>query len=110
MSYAIIDVIYGIPLNEEVAQKLKEWEENGDERWTDGNGFTQLYSAGGSYPFGYCGVKIDTLEHYTPQLVSSLKKPTGEQKAKAVKLCKQVEPELRELAGPIGLYFIWSDA
>lgn len=111
MSYAVIDIIVGVPLNDAVRKKMREWENDGDERWDDdGCGFETLYSAGGESPYGYCGVKVDSLETYTPQLVSSLKQPTREQIEEAEKLVAKLDPELRKLAGDFGVYFIWSDA
>jgi hypothetical protein len=110
MSYAIIKVIYGVPLTTEVSQKMREWEENGDERWTDECGFTILYSAGGCERLGYCGVEIKELPSYEPYLLKDIPEPTEKQKRETWELTEQLDPELRKLAGDIGLYIIWSDS
>lgn len=120
MSCAIIDVIFGVPLNEEVAEKLHEWEHteavgpDGEYKWyetSDGEcGFTKLYSAGDGYP-GYCGVELCQLKSYQPQNYTELQfSPTPEQYIEALKKVEALPPELKELAGPIGTYFIWSDS
>lgn len=111
MSYAIITVVYGVPITHEVSKKMDEWETNEDPRWDDYAGWKVLYSASGPYTFGYCGVKLDRLKHYEPQLVGDLNlAPTKEQEKEAEDLIAKLEPELRELAGPVGVYFIWSDS
>lgn len=115
MSYAIVHVIVGVPLNEAVSNKIREWEDEGDERWTDGHegqcGFTTLYSASGGDLCGYCGVNIDALESYGNELVSNVRfEPTAEETANAKLLVEQLDPELRKLAGEFGVYFIWSDS
>jgi hypothetical protein len=114
MSYAIIKVVYGVPKTEEICDKLAEWESADDERWYDGDhgtsGFTDLYSAGGP-GFGYCGVELDELSSYGQDLVSAYKfTPTEKQKKEAEELVAALDPELRKMAGPVGVYFIWSDA
>lgn len=110
MSYAIVSVVYGIPLNEDVARKMDEWEESGDERWDDYHGWKRLYSASGPAT-GYCGVELCTLESYGQDLVSKYRlEPTPKEKAKAEQLVSKINDELRDLAGPIGVYFIWSDS
>jgi hypothetical protein len=115
MSYAIIKVVYGVPKTEAVSEKIDEWEGDTDsDKWFEGDdgacGFTDLYSAGGP-GFGYCGVELDELHSYGQDLVSGYKfTPTDEQKKEAERLVAALDPELKELAGPIGVYFIWSDA
>jgi len=113
MSYAIIHIIHGVPLTARVASKINKWEEEEDDRWvdTDGKcGFTTLYSAGGDEPIGYCGVELGTLPHYEASKVSDLPKPSDEDKLRAEALVAALDPELRELAGAIDTYFVWSDS
>ncbi len=111
MSYAIIKVIYGVPLNEDISRKISEWEEQEDERWTDDCGFEQLYSASGSEYVGYCGVELCELESYGNQPLSDLVlTPTAEQKKEALELLNALEPELRALAGKPDVYLVWSDS
>lgn len=114
MSYAIVSVIYGVPKTEEALEKIDEWEAADDERWTDGDhgtcGFHDLYSASGPGA-GFCGVELGELDSYRGQLVSDVRLvPTEEEKLKAEALVAALDPELRKLTGPIGVYFIWSDS
>lgn len=114
MSYAIVSVIYGVPKNQDVAEKIEEWEKKNDERWEEGNGttcgFENLYSASGPSN-GYCGVWLSDLGSYQSELVSSIRMvPTEKEKQKAQAMVDALDPELKKLAGPIGVYFIWSDA
>lgn len=111
MSYSIVKVIYGVPLNEEVSNKMDEWEDSGDDRWYDGCGFTTLYSASGDPTPGYCGVELCTLKSYANQCVSELPLvPKAPQVQEAMKKIALLDPELRELAGKPDVYLIWSDA
>lgn len=115
MSCAIVSIVYGVPMTEAIDTKINEWEQNEDEeRYYDGTegpcGFTTLYSAGGP-PFGYCGVELDQLKSYGQDLVSDYKLiPTEAQKKEAEEKVALLDPELREMAGPIGVYFIWHDS
>ena len=115
MSCAIVTVIYGVPKTEAAAQKIDEWERNNDEKWFDDRegvcGFIELYSASDYPPPGFCGVELDQLKSYEPQMLSEVRMvPTAEEKHQAELMVKSLEPELQELCGPIGVYFIWSDS
>lgn len=120
MSCAVVSIVFGVPLTEEVYEKIQEWEhtealdENGEYKFVDGRegpcGFTQLYSASGPYPYGFCGVELCELKSYQAQNITELQtSPTPEQYIEATKKVEALNPELKELAGPIGTYFIWSD-
>lgn len=115
MSYAIVTVVYGVPLTEDCIDLINKWESDTEsDKWTeDGNGpcgFTSLYSASGPGN-GFCGVVLDALESYGNQLVSKVRMvPTKEEKKKAEKLVEALDPELRQRTGEIGVYFIWSDS
>jgi len=111
MSHAIVKIIYGVPLTEMAGYLMQEWERSGDERWTDGCGFTELYSASLPFPIGYCGVELDELPPYIPCNTETLQfMPNAEQYSKARKLVDSLDPALRDLCGDEGIYFIWSDA
>lgn len=120
MSYAIIKIIYGVPLNEAVSQKIQEWEQipetaEGGDLWFEDNdgtcGFETLYSASGSDLLGFCGVELCELAHYESEDVTKLKLlPTAKQKAEAEAKVAKLHPDLRKLAGPIGSYTVWSDS
>ena len=114
MSCAVVSIIVGVPLTEEAGAKISEWEEAGDERWTDTRdgqcGFTTRYSASGQAPIGYCGVLLCDLESYQPQNLEDVKlEATKAQIEVAMKKVEKLDPELKKLAGKFGLYFIWSD-
>lgn len=115
MSCAIVTVIYGVPLTTEVSKKIYEWEDEGDERWTDDKkgqcGFEVLYSASGGELFGFCGIELDELESYGNQKVDDVNmEPTTEQMSKALKMIELLDPELKKLAGDPAVYFIWHDS
>src|SRR4051812_43004742 len=115
MSCAQITIVYGVAKTQAVAEKINEWEENNDERWFDGDlglcGFNDLYSASDSYPPGFCGVELCDLTSYGQDLVSDYRfTPTEEEKKKAEASIAELDPELRALAGPVGVYFIWHDS
>jgi hypothetical protein len=114
MSYAMVSIVYGVPLSEAAAEKIQEWEDNDDPRYFYDDelcGFTTLYSQGGPMHYGYCGVEIGELQVYGQDLVSSYRfTPTAAEKAEAEALVAKLDPELKQLAGPIGTYFIWHDS
>lgn len=115
MSCAIITVVYGVPKNDDVIDKIKEWEQDSSsDKWFENDngtcGFTDLYSASGDGA-GYCGVELDQLESYNNQLISEVRMiPTQEEMQKAQAMVDALDVELKELTGPIGVYFIWSDS
>lgn len=114
MSYAIISVVYGVPKTHDICEKINEWESLDDERWVDGDhgtcGFNDLYSAS-DVGAGFCGVQLDELKSYGGQLASEVRMiPTEEEKKRAEALVAELDPELRAMAGPIGVYYIWSDS
>lgn len=60
---------------------------------------------------GFCGVDLDQLKSHEDQHVSNIRMvPTAEERQQAEAMVNTLEPELRELCGPIGVYFIWSDS
>jgi hypothetical protein len=115
MSYAIVKVVYGVPLTEDCIDLINKWESDPNcDKWTEDDdgpcGFTSLYAAGGTGN-GFCGVELDELDSYGNQLVSKVRMvPTKEEKKKAEKKIAELDPQLRELTGEVGVYFIWSDS
>lgn len=115
MSYSIVTVVYGVPLNDDCIDLINKWEsDTNDDKWFEDDdgicGFTTLYSASGPHN-GYCGVKLDTLESYGNQLVSEVRMiPTEAEIKEATARLDKLHPELRSKVGPIGVYFIWSDS
>lgn len=115
MSYSIVRVIYGVPLNENCIELINKWEHDvSDDRWWEDDegvcGFTSLYSASGPGN-GYCGVELCSLNSFVNQLVSKVRMvPTEAEIKKANARLDLLHPELRSKTGPVGVYFVWSDS
>lgn len=105
-------------------EELAEWLEAGGSDWTeDGHpvlagedlpwGFKTLYNGGTDYEVGYCGVKLGEFNecrssmHINEEFLASLK-PSLSQQLEAESLVAKLHPHLKEAAGPIGTYFIFS--
>lgn len=79
MTAAIVHIILGVPLTDEVGEKISH--PDYDEKWfedDDGEcGFTTLYSGHAMHPIGYCGVELyrlwegQVLENLPPKLAYS---------------------------------------
>lgn len=113
MSYAILTVIHGVPLNQDVSDHIRALEEECGDLFEGGGGtcgFTTLYSASGTDLVGYCGVKLCTLPSYDSIRVGSIPTPSQDQKDAAEKLVSELDLVLRDLAGPIDTYIVWSDS
>jgi hypothetical protein len=115
MSYAIVKVIYGVPLTEDCIDLINKWESDpNDENWFEDDmgtcGFESLYSASGPGT-GYCGVELGELDSYENQPVSQVRMtPTAKEKKEAEEMVEKLHPELRKRAGKIDVYFVWSDS
>ena len=112
MSYAIANIIYGVPLNEAGNNLMNKWADEGDERFfeeDDACGFTMLYNGSADYA-GYCGVNLmqfDECEDFRP--VSSLNvQPTQEQIDEANSKIAKLHPDLKAILPEIGTYLVWS--
>lgn len=123
MTYAIATIIYGVSLTEEVSDRIRKWEdglgaddeelEEGDERYFETNdgpcGFVTQYSGSSNDLVGYCGVKLGEFAECNNVRVKNLRlTPTPEEMGEAEGLVNALHPELRALAGEVGVYFVWS--
>lgn len=121
MSYAIVDIVYGIPLTEELRKandKFYEGYATEDlpeeafilEGEDEGGLFKYEYSASLNMP-AYLGVSIDSFDECSnspmPDFYSML---TKEDKKKAEDKFNQLPEHLKEVALPIGFYMIWSSS
>ena len=103
MGCAIANVIYGIPLTEELHEQFRSCKEDAEQY------FETLYSASSDWTPGYCGVELDSIQEFR---ITALKDvtdvPTAEQEEEAHRLCAQLPDRIREVALPIGVYIVWS--
>jgi len=126
MSYAILNIVYGFPINNAhrtVIKQLTESElgalsedeidelENGRGRLAF-FGFEGLYCAGGDDDIGYCGVELDRINEGENIKVAEITKlrPTSAQIKEANERYKKLRPELMAVADPPGIYFVWSSS
>ena len=130
MSYACINVIYGIPLTPELRAAVERSEANEPK---DGEvdffeeyeiHFEDLYCSGGE-TIGYCGVRIDEFDECADYIninngvmtyydnegsrIISVK-PSPTQMEEAKKKIGNLSPETRKLCPDIGVYLIFSSS
>ena len=116
MSYAIANIIYGIPwtdelydLNESIGDDTPEWAES----WLEESmfGFTELYSGCAERTVGYLGVRLGSFDECSDYfLLCDLDKykPTDEQVLSVMKELEWLPEQVRSLCKPIGIYVVWS--
>lgn len=126
MSYAILHVVYGFPINDKqrkIIKKMSECELAGlsnDEidELENGKGvgaifgFTSLYCAGGDDDIGFCGVELDRCTEGEDLRVSQLSKykPTQAQRIEVDGKISALRPELQEVADPIDIWIVWGSS
>lgn len=121
MSYAIMTIVYGIPLTEEIDELIRgECDCEGVDPQecplhTDDPtavGFDEQYSAGSHFMPGFCGVELDSFDECTDAIdVSTLKfMPTAEQVAEAEAKFAKLHERIRSIAKPVGVYIIPSSS
>ena len=95
MSYAMCDIIFGIPLTEAICADVDDLEyDSGD---PEGFGFVGLYTAGGPGA-GYCGVKLCRIDECNNEKASELKmEPTDADRQEFARLWKAVPEDIREV-------------
>lgn len=126
MSYAIANIIYGIPLTEGIRQRVLEWvegeatpasldideiDEHDPDTWGGEAVWTTLYSGCARHAPAFCGVLLGHFnEAGEPISLDSLRlpQPTEAQKVEAQRHCDLMDPDLRTVAPPIGIYLVWS--
>jgi len=102
--YAIANIIYGIPINDEIHNKANELDVELDET------FDVLYSGNAEREVGYAGVHLGSMDEGSDISMNELTKiqPTEEQKQEALVNIAYVDEVLRDLAPEIGIYIVWS--
>ena len=114
--YAIIDVIYGIPLTEEINDLINKWEADPNcDKWEEDEehrmcGFEVMYSGHGGIPPGFCGVSLDQFDESNGHnsLINLKLEPTNDQKKKTLELINNLDREIKDIILPVGIYLIWS--
>lgn len=118
MSYAICDVIYGLPLTDEASELVQEVERDAPEC----QGITFVYTQGGP-PWGYVGVKLGEFdETVCPRFDKdnvTLRLPKGscplyathQQEDEAKAKIDGLHPELRRrMPGEPSVFFVFSSS
>ena len=110
MSYAIANVIIGIPLTEEIHTALDEME--GDDSRDPEDWFEVLYTASGQFSPGYCGEKISEFTECDGDIpVGDLRfVPTKKLRELAEKKCFKLPEAIKKVARPFGVYVVWSSS
>ncbi len=105
MTYCIVNVIYGVPLNKEAYDEFENLGIDTEEVCT------LLYSGGAEVEPGFCGVELDEFDEATDMAlqVSKLKMtPTPAQIKNAHAKIAKLPPTVRALLQPTDVYFIFS--
>lgn len=116
MSFAVFDVIYGVPLSDKARRLMDDWDMADDERYQDcvdeetnyGGycGFVAGYSANAEETY-FCGVRLfDFDECNVVKVTDDMIKPTKKHLASFEKKWAEVPQELKDLCDKPGIYFI----
>lgn len=124
MSYAIANVVYGVPLTEEVWDAVRRYvespeyaavevhEEEIDLDDPESFGFETMYSGSGDRP-GYCGVKITDFDECSSQpwgKILSQASPTKTQMIEAGEKISKLPACVRAVVGEPTLWLVWSSS
>ncbi len=109
--YAIFNVIYGVPLTKELADKINELEADENSNWNEDNdkvcGFTMPYTGSGEFS-GFCGVELSGFDECNNYKLSSLQTvPTKEQKEQAHKDIEQLIKDFPQFKDLIEEPAVW---
>ncbi len=105
MSYAIANIIYGIPLTEEIHEAANKHKDADIQDL----GFETMYS--GSAPFipGFCGVLLCRFDECDDLAVKDLVLvPTEKQMLEAKAKIKDLPAYIRKASKPVDVYLVWS--
>lgn len=107
MSYAIGNIIYGIPLTDEIREAMRSRPDEEEEDL----GFEMEYSGSAPYRPGWCGVRLDTINECIDTRVWAVRwVPTDEERAQAAELIAALPAEIRAVAGEPDVYIVWSSS
>ncbi len=113
MSYAIANIIYGIPFTDEIQNRIEpEGVLNEEIDGPEDLGFQMLYSGSSGVRPGFCGVMLYRFDECSePFSISQLiLKPTAEQKAEAEAKIAELPKDVREVCLPLDTYIVWSSS
>ena len=111
MSYAIANIIYGVPADEDVQEAIDGLpaDEEGYGTEMEDLGFEAMYSGSASHRPGFCGVRLDTFDECGDFALSTLVlAPTDEQRAQAEAKVAALPEAVRKACQPIDVYVVWS--
>lgn len=109
MSYAIANVIYGVPADEGVREAADGLGDDCPE--LEDLGFEVMYSGSGSHMPGFCGVQLDSFDECGDFLLSTLTLvPTDEQRAEAETKLAALPEAIRKACKPVDVYVVWSSS
>lgn len=118
MSYAIANIIYGIPVTTDLVEKIRDYILNNNidsypEAELEEAGFKLLYSAGGEQLTGYLGVSLGEIsECDEPILISEICKiePTFAQTPQVEDWIKELPEYMKKLVPKPSIYLVWSNS
>lgn len=110
--HTIGTLIYGIPIDEDLAREYQEYELNEEDPMSIEDMFTTLYHGSSTHEVGYLGIKIkEFFAIQEPMLLSDLiskASVTNEKKEEVKRKFDSLPSELKGACMPIGFYIIWS--
>ena len=107
--YTIANVIYGIPItdeiyklfNDEILNKYPDFDENQD--------FTILYSGGADRTVGYCGVELYEFDECDDFPLNEITGgPTEEEKEEVHRMIDALPQEIKDVMPKIDVWVVWS--
>lgn len=119
MSYAIAQVVFGVPLTEKVEKHVKSLPADCELFYEEG--WETAYQGGGYREIGYCGVEVHEFDecnaHKYPKWdeLNQKAQPTQDQRTEAYRLFHKLDPVYRELLAADGitdpyLFIVWSSS
>lgn len=109
MSYAVANVIYGVPADEDVHEAVRKLEDDYPE--LESLGFEVMYSGSASHMPAFCGVRLDSFDECGDLALRTLTLvPTDEQRAEAEAKVAALPEAVRQACQPIDVYVVWSSS
>lgn len=110
MTYCIVKIIYGTPLNDKAQNEFEKLGIDTEEIFEGKFGCTLLYSGNAETDPAFCGVELDEFDEATDMAldVSKLKMtPSANQIKIAREKISKLPPSVQKLLQPLGIYFIF---
>lgn len=109
MSYAVANVIYGVPADEDVREAVNNLEDGCLE--LENIGFEVMYSGSTPHMPGFCGVRLDSFDECGDFALRTLTLvPTDEQRAEAEAKVAALPEAVRKSCQPVDVYVVWSSS